>query len=136
MKGRLSIRARFGGLLTAALILCGVAALPFAAQQPKPFDEQRLVADLTDALLLSPGQVNTLKNLLRSRQPRIQALEQQISRQRTGSQQYNQARMMIEREQRGAMEEFLPILNPQQQTRMRALLGNPDADQPAPVSAK
>jgi uncharacterized protein (DUF1800 family) len=118
--------------LMPALILATIVALPFAAQQPSqiPFDETRIVADLTTALQLQPEQANRLRELLEARRPRIESIQRQMSQVSPGGPEFNQLRGQLERERRNVLEEFLPGLRPEQQTRLRGLIAGPQAAQP------
>ena len=126
-------RARLLALVAGLLIVAALAALPFAAQQV-PFDESRLVADLTFELKLTPEQTATLGELLKKRRSRFDELSQQMSRLQPGSPQFNEVRGQLDRERRSALEEFLPTLRPEQQTRLRTLMAAPNPPQPPAAS--
>ncbi len=128
-------RARLLALIAGVLIGTMLATLPFAAQQI-PFDESRIVADLTNQLKLTEEQTATLDELLKKRRPRIDALVQQMSRLQPNTPPFNETRGQLERERRAVLEEFLPTLRPEQQPRLRALMAPPAAPQPAsPIPA-
>lgn len=115
------------------LIVAAFVAGPFAAQQI-PFDETRIVAEMTDALQLVPEQAAKLNELLQRRRPRIDTLLQQMSQFQPGSSQFNELRGQLERERRAVLEEFLPTLRPEQQTKLRGMIGAPNAPQAQPPS--
>ncbi|MGH9799962.1 MAG: DUF1800 family protein, partial [Blastocatellia bacterium] len=121
------------GLFVWMLVVAALAAWPFAAQQI-PFDESRIVADLTAELRLAPEQTATLNELLQRRRPRVDALLQQMSQFQPGSPHHNELRGQLERERRAVMEEFLPTLKPEQQTRLRGLMTAPNPPPPQPAS--
>lgn len=130
------IFARFPFLLAGAFALALVFTISFSAQQP-PFDEARVIADLTNQLRLTPEQTSTLTDLIGKRRPRIDELLRRMSQQPPGSPEHNEARGQLERERRSLLEEFAPSLRPDQQTRLRGLMntmpgapGNP----PSPVA--
>lgn len=123
-------RSRLPLLLAGLLLLAAVAALPFAAQQPLPFDENRIVNDLTNSLQLAPEQTARLNELLATRRPRIDSLLQQMGRLQPGTPSFADLRGQLERERRAVLEEFLPTLRPEQQTRLRGLLSNLPPQQP------
>lgn len=130
-----TLHLRLSLALVCALTLALLGALPFAAQQPAPFDEARIVADLTNNLRLAPEQAAQLKSLLGARRPRIEQLVQQMSQAAPGSSPFNEARGGLERERRLLLEEFLPALNPEQQMRLRAYINNPQPSAPASAIA-
>jgi uncharacterized protein (DUF1800 family) len=134
MTWRTIYRARFLALIAGVLFAATLAALPFAAQQI-PFDESRIVADLTGELKLTPEQVSTLNELLKKRRPRIDALLQQMSQLQPNTPPFNETRGQLERERRAVLEEFLPTLRPEQQPRLRALLGTPTPQPASPIPA-
>ncbi len=124
MRKMLILRVRFSALLIGLLTMATLATLPFYAQQPPPFDEPRMVADLTNQLQLTLEQTATLSGLLKQRRPRFDGLMQQMSAQQPGSPQFNELRGQMERERRAMLEEFLPSLRPEQQIRLRGLIAN------------
>jgi uncharacterized protein (DUF1800 family) len=128
-----TLRARFLFLLSGGLALALVFAIPFAAQQPNPFDLARLAADLTNALQLTPEQTAKLNDLLAARRPRFDQMLRQMSEFPPGSPNFNELRGQIERERRAMLEEFALSLRPEQQTRLRAYLNNPPPP-PSPVA--
>ena len=79
MRKILTLRLRFSALLIGLLTVATLAALPFSAQQPPPpFDESRMIADLTTQLQLAPEQATALSGLVKQRRPRIDGLMQQM----------------------------------------------------------
>jgi hypothetical protein len=112
-----------------------IAALPFAARpQQTPFDASRMVADLTEALQLTPEQTARLNDLLTLRRPRIDQILQQMSQFPPGSSQFNELRGQVERERRALLGELAPSLRPEQQVRLRGLMGAPPGNPPSPVA--
>jgi len=132
MTGRTGFRARLLALIAVGLIVAAFVAWPFAAQQ-EAFDESRFVADLTAELNLTPEQAATMTELLKKRRSRFEELSRQMSRLQSGSARFLEVRDQMDRERRSALEEFLPALRPEQQTRLRALMGPPSV--PAPRQA-
>ncbi|MFN0086092.1 MAG: DUF1800 family protein [Blastocatellia bacterium] len=132
-------RFRLCVVVALALLLAHSFALPFAAQQKIPFDESRIVDDLTRALDLQPEQVARLNDLLDARRPRIEAILREMSQLVPESPEFNQLRGQMERERRAMVEELLPALGPEQQARLRGLMGSPPAmaapTRPAPMPA-
>ena len=126
-------RARLLALVAVLLAVAIWAALPFAAQQI-PLDESRIVADLTSELRLTQEQTATLSDLFKRRRPRIDGILQQMQSLQPGSPQHNELRGQLDRERRAVLEEFLPTLKPEQQTRLRALMAAPNPPQPPTVS--
>ncbi len=126
------IRARFLLLLAGGLMLALVFTIRFAAQQQIPFDESRIVADLTGSLQLTPEQAAKLNNLLDARRPRIEQLLKQMSQSPAGSPNFNESRTQLERERRAVLEELMPSLKPDQQTRLRGLMGAAPGNPPSP----
>jgi uncharacterized protein (DUF1800 family) len=124
MRKMLTFGSRFSALLIGLLAVATLAALPFSAQQPPPFDESRMVADLTNHLQLTSEQSDVLSSLLKQRRPRIDGLLQQMAAQQPGSPQFYELRGQMDREQRALLEDFLPTLRPEQQTRLRGLMAN------------
>ncbi|MGH9934884.1 MAG: DUF1800 family protein [Blastocatellia bacterium] len=130
-----TLHIRSLSLLVSGLALALVFAIPFAAQQPPPFDESRVIADLTDALHLTPEQTSRLTDLIAKRRPRIDGLTQQMGQFPPGSPNHNELRGQLDRERRLLMEELAPSLRPDQQTRLRGLLGvMPGAPPPSAVA--
>jgi len=130
-----TLRIRFPFLLISGLALALVFAIPFAAQQPPPFDESRVIADLTNALQLTPEQTSKLTDLIDKRRPRIDGLAQQMSQFPPGSPNHNELRGQLDRERRSLMEELAPSLAPDQQTRLRGLLAAmPGAPPPSAIA--
>ncbi|MGH9767638.1 MAG: hypothetical protein ACREAB_09420, partial [Blastocatellia bacterium] len=134
-----TLRVRFLSLLTGAVTLALVFAIPFAAQQ-QPFDESRIVADATNALQLTPEQTSKLTDLIDKRRPRIDGLLQRMRESAPGSPNHNELRGQLDRERRSLLEELGPSLKPDQQTRLRGLLAampgapvNPPASAVAPL---
>ena len=125
---------RFLALIAALLTVATLAAWPYSAQQI-PFDESRMVADLTTELWLAPEQAAILAELIERRRPRIDGLLQQMAQVRSGTPQSNELRNQLDRERRALLEEFLPTLRPEQQPRLRTLIGTIGAPQPQPPSA-
>ena len=126
---------RILSLLACGLMMAMIAALPFAARpQQIPFDASRIVADLTEALQLTPEQTARLNDLLTARRSRIDQILQQMSQFPPGSPQFNELRGQVERERRALLEEFAPALRPEQQVRLRGLLGAPPGNPPSPVA--
>jgi len=123
-------RRRFLALVVMLLVAAALAAWPFAAQQV-PFDESRIVSDLTTELKLSPEQAAIFAETLQRRRPRIDGLLQQMSQFPPGTPQHNEMRGQLERERRTVLEEFLPTLRPEQQTRLRGIIGAIGTPQPA-----
>ncbi len=129
MRKMQTLRIHFSGLLVCLLTMATLAALPFSAQplsgqQAPPFDESRMIADLTNQLQLTPEQADALNGLVKQRRPRIDGLMQQMGAQPPGSPQFNELRGQMERERRALLEEFLPSLRPEQQTRLRGFIAN------------
>ncbi|HKQ73574.1 MAG TPA: DUF1800 domain-containing protein [Blastocatellia bacterium] len=118
-----TLRIRFMSLLGGGLALALLFANPFAAQQQAPFDESRLIADLTNALQLTSEQTSKLMDLIDKRRPRIDDLTRQMSQFAPGSPNHNELRGQLDRERRSLLEELAPSLNPDQQTRLRGFLG-------------
>ena len=123
MNKRSTLRVRFPSLLAGGLALALVFAIPFAAQQQAPFNESRLIADITNSLQLTPEQTSKLTDLIDKRRPRIDDLLRQMSQFAPGSPNHNELRGQLDRERRSLLEELAPSLKPDQQTRLRALLG-------------
>ena len=136
MKKMLKLRAHFWALVTGLLMLAAIAALPFAAQQPPPqtlqipFDESRIVAELTTQLQLSSDQATTLSGLIGKRRARTEGLLRQMDQLPVDTPQFNELRGQLERERRAVLEEFFPALRPEQQTRLRSLIGTAPANLP------
>jgi len=126
-------RARFLSLLICGLTLAMTAALPFAAQQQPPFDEARMVADLTNGLQLTPEQADRLKTLIGAHRPRLEQLTRQMGQLPPGSPELNQLRDQLDRERRAMLEGLLPSLGPEQQTRLRGIINNPQPP-PSPIA--
>lgn len=122
-------------LLMVAMFWMAQAANSYQAQQRNPFDESQIVSDLSDALQLSPEQASVLTHLLKRRKPKIEGLIQQLNQQQTGSPQFNQLREQVEREHKAALEEFLPYLKSDQQTRLRGLLSGVPVNSPLQASS-
>jgi uncharacterized protein (DUF1800 family) len=139
MRKMLTLRVRFSVLLISLLTMATLAALPFSAQQPlPPFDESRMIADLTSQLQLTPEQTDTLGELLKQRRPRFDGLLKQMGAQQPGSPQFNELRGQMDRERRALLEEFLPALKPDQQTRLRGMMASmppngPGGQPPSPI---
>ena len=133
-------RIRFAAFAVFVLLLAHLFALPYAAQQKIPFDEARIVADLTRALDLRPEQAAKLTELLDARRPRIEEIQGRMARLVPESPEFNQLRGQMERERRAVLEAFLPTLPADQQARLWALMGPapamplPAATPPPPVS--
>ncbi|MDX2034487.1 MAG: DUF1800 domain-containing protein [Blastocatellia bacterium] len=122
-------RFRFSVGIVVALLLAQLFAQPFAAQQQKiPFDESRIVTDLTRVLELQPAQTAKLSALLDARRPRIEEIQRRMAGLVPESPEFNQLRGQMERERRAVLEEFLPTLPTEQQARLWALMG------PAPAA--
>ena len=117
-----TLGVRFMSLLGGGLALALLFAIPFAAQQQAPFDESRVIADLTNALQLTSEQTSKLTDLISKRRPRIDDLLRQMSQFAPGSPNHNELRGQLDRERRSLMEELAPSLKPDQQTRLRGLL--------------
>ena len=93
MRKMLMLRLRFSALLIGLLTMATLAALPFSAQplsgqQAPPFDESRMIADLTNQLQLAPEQVSALSSLLKQRLPRIEGMSQKMQQFLPGSPQF------------------------------------------------
>src|SRR5262245_13320431 len=121
MNKRSTLRIRLLSLLAGGLSLALLFAIPFAAQQQAPFDEARVIADLTSALQLTPEQTSKLADLIKTRRPRIDDLLRQMSQLAPNSP--NELRGQLDRERRSLMEDLAPSLRPDQQARLRGLLG-------------
>lgn len=134
MTRRTGFRARLLALIAVGLIVSAFVAWPFAAQQ-ETFNESRFVADLTAELNLTPEQSATMTELLKKRRSRFNELSQQMSRLQSGSARFLEVRDQMDRERRSALEEFLPALRPEQQARLRALMGPPSLPAPRQISA-
>jgi uncharacterized protein (DUF1800 family) len=137
MRRHLTVRVRFLSILMGALAFALAFAIPFAAQQ-QPFDESRIVSDVTNALQLTPEQAAKLSDLIDKRRPRIEELLRQMSEFPPGSPNQNELRGQLDRERRSALEELAPSLRPDQQTRLRGFLngmpGGPGAPPRSPVA--
>ncbi len=127
-------RARFLALVAGLFLVATLSAWPFFAQQI-PFDETRIVAEMTNALQLAPEQTAKLDELLQRRRPRIDGLLRQMQPLQPGSQQHNELKSQLERERRAVLEEFLPTLRPEQQTKLRGMIGaqNPPPQPASPI---
>ena len=97
MNKRSTLRVRFLSLLAGGLALALVFAIPFAARQQAPFDESRVIADMTNALQLTPEQTSKLTELIGKRRPRIDDLLRQMSQFAPGSPSYNELRGQLDR---------------------------------------
>ncbi len=128
------LRVRFLALIAVLLAVATLTAWPYSAQQI-PFDESRMVADLTTELRLAPEQAASLTELIQRRRPRIDGLLQQMAQVQPGSPQSNELRGQLDRERRALLEEFLPSLRSEQQARLRTLIGTIGAPQAQPPSA-
>src|SRR5262245_3915655 len=117
-----TLRIRFLSILGGGLALALLFAIPFAAQQQAPFDETRVIADVTNALQLTPEQTSKLMDLIDKRRPRIDDLKRQMSQFAPGSPNHNELRGQLDREKRSLLEELAPSLKADQQTRLRGLL--------------
>src|SRR5262245_4897888 len=119
-----------------AISFAMLGALPFAAQQQtsNPFDEARIVAEMTNALQLQPGQSERLSEIINARRDRIDGILRQMRQLQPGSPEFNQLRGQIDRERRSVLEELLPSLGPEQQAKLRGLINNPTPPN-APQSA-
>ena len=119
----------------AAAGLAAALALPFAAQQPLPYDEARVASDLTAQLELGPEQADRLRQILAAHRPQIAQLQEQA---RGGG--LSEARAAFERERRAIGEELAPYLDPGQQARLRSILAAsaapPAASSIAPLKPK
>ena len=118
-----TLRIRIPALLATGLLLAFGWTFPFAAQQPV-IDESRMVAELTRQLQLSPEHATALSDILKRWRPRLETLSQQMQQLPPGSPQFNELRGQFERERRMMLEEFLPFLQPEQQTRLRNAINN------------
>lgn len=125
-------RVRLCALVVCLLIVASLSAWPFFAQQ-NPFDETRIVIEMTNTLQLVPGQTAKLEELLQRRRPRIDGLLRQMNGFQPGSPQFNEVRSQLEGERRAMLEEFLPTLRPEQQVRLREMIGRQNG-QPQPAS--
>ncbi len=132
MTRRTGIRVRLLALIAVGLIVATLVAWPFAAQQAQ-FNESRFVADLTAELKLTPEQATTMAELLKKRRSRFEDLSRQMSQLQAGSPRFLEVRDQLDRERRSALEELLPTLLPEQQARLRFLMGPPSV--PAPRTA-
>jgi uncharacterized protein (DUF1800 family) len=97
-----------------------------------------MIADLTSQLQLTPEQTDTLGELLKQRRPRFDGLLKQMGAQQPGSPQFNELRGQMDRERRALLEEFLPALKPDQQTRLRGMMASmppngPGGQPPSPI---
>lgn len=129
MRKMQTLRVRVSALLICLLTMATFAAWPFSAhpllvQQPSPFDEARIVADLTNQLQLTPEQAGALSALLKQKLPRIEGMSQKLQQFPPGSPQFNELRDQMERERRMMLEDFAPSLRPEQQTRLRIMMAN------------
>jgi hypothetical protein len=116
------LSSRFRCLLLSFGLLALTIVLPFAAQQLPPFDEARIVADMNRELQLTPEQATKLRELIGAHRPRIEQLQREASSLPPGSPRLGELRAQFERERRAVLNELLPSLNPEQQTRLRNLL--------------
>lgn len=123
MNKALVFRIRVLALVSVLLFLASLAAWPFAAQQ-NPFDESRIVNDLTAGLQLTAEQADTLTAMFQRQRPRIEAVLQQMNRYQPGSPQFNDFRNQLDREQRAILEDFLSALRPEQQAKLRERIEN------------
>jgi uncharacterized protein (DUF1800 family) len=123
MNKRSTLRIRLLSLLAGGIALALLFAIPFAAQQQPPFDESRMIADMTSALQLTPEQTSKLTDLISKRRPRIDDLLRQMSQFAPNSPNHNELRGQLDRERRSLMEDLAPSLKPDQQARLRSLLG-------------
>src|SRR5262245_25986592 len=98
------IGSRFPFLLAGAFALALVFTIPFSAQQ-SPFDESRIIADLTNQLQLTPEQTSGLTDLISKRRPRIDGLLQQMGQFPPDSPNHNELRSQLDRERRSMLEE-------------------------------
>ncbi|MBL8188349.1 MAG: DUF1800 domain-containing protein [Acidobacteria bacterium] len=133
MTRRMGFRVRLLALIAVGLIVATFVAWPFAAQQ-ESFNEARFVADLTAELKLTPEQAATMTELLKKRRSQLEELSRQMSQLQPGSPRFLEVRDQLDRERRSALEELLPTLRPEQQSRLRALMGPPSLSPPRPVS--
>jgi uncharacterized protein (DUF1800 family) len=116
----------FLGLFACALVV----TQPFTAQQVlPPFDEARLVEDMSRTLQLAPEQVSKLREIIATHRPRVQQLQQEASGLQPGNPRAGELRAQFERERRAVLQELLPALNPEQQGRVRGLLAQPQLPQ-------
>lgn len=136
MRSLRTLHLRLGLSLICILTLALTPPLPFAAQQPTTvFDEARIVADVTSALQLTAEQAAELKLLLTRRRPRVEQLVRQMNGVAPGSPPFNETRGQLEGERRLVLEEFLPSLRPEQQTRLRNFINNPTPAAPSSAVA-
>lgn len=122
MTRRTGFRVRLLALIAVGLIVATFVAWPFAAQQGS-FDESQFVADLTAELKLTPEQAATMTELLKKRRSRFEELSRQMSQLQPGSPRFLEVRDQLDGERRSALEALLPTLRPEQQSRLRALMG-------------
>lgn len=111
-----------------------VVALPHTAQQLSPFDEARLVDEMSRTLQLAPEQIAKLREVIATHRPRIQQLQQEASGLPSGSPRAGELRAQFERERRTVLQELLPALNPEQQGRVRGLLAQPQLPQGSAIA--
>jgi uncharacterized protein (DUF1800 family) len=114
----------FLGLFALALVVAQLLTSQIATAQQglPPFDEARLVDEMSRTLQLAPEQVSKLREVIAAHRPRIQQLQQEASGLPSGSPRTSELRAQFERERRAVLQELLPALNPEQQSRMRSLL--------------
>ncbi|MBI1766501.1 MAG: DUF1800 domain-containing protein [Acidobacteria bacterium] len=100
------------------------------AQQGLPlYDEARTVEDLTRTLQLAPEQAGKLRELIAAHRPRIQQLQQEANGLQPGNPRAGELRAQFERERRAVLQELLSALNPEQQSRARGMLAQPQLPQ-------
>ncbi len=123
------------------LAICGFAfaiatALPFTAQRPQPFDEQRFLTEMTTRLELSQDQVARLREILSSHHDQFERIRLQAT---SSSGDAGEVRAAIDRERRAVINEITPMLRPEQMSLLRAMgtgtqqPGRPPASAIAPL---
>lgn len=100
---------------------------------PISADERRFITEITSALQLKADQVEELRDLLDERRQRLDSLEDRINQLDLGAPESVQLKTQLDRERRAALEQLLPALSVEQQTKLRAML-NPPAAANAPPS--
>ncbi|MFN7948871.1 MAG: DUF1800 family protein [Blastocatellia bacterium] len=108
-------------LLPAALLLTG----SLTAQQPPPFDEAQIVANMTRELQLDAAQAERLREIMAAHRPQFERLQQQARGIPGNGAKPEEVRAAFERERRAVADELLPALRPEQQARLRTLMNPP-----------
>lgn len=105
-------------LMFLALIVNG----SLTAQQPPPFDEAQIVANMTRELQLDATQAERLREIMAAHRPQFERLQQQQRGMPGNGARPEEVRAAFERERRAVADELLPVLRLEQQARLTALL--------------